>query len=311
MTSAQSKTNPTWTLAHLMLLNKYVRGRQVDLGGNAHWDQHWLVALRESIQDTTKRFVESGLLEECPLLDRVTCKFNQIALKQMLRERGLKVSGRKDELANRLVATDRDGMLEATREYVMMRCTEKGLQLAKEFSARTEEMQQTALQALRRKDLETATRCVCQYQDELGFPEDLTFPTRPDIADLRRIFSAKPKILGPVGDEVLDTLRVAAGMAFLGIKGQWISDDLEISATLDGVSAVGMIISKIQSDRNLEGYKQGGVTQVKIMGSADGPCSRCEEIQSKTWKLISVPELPYEHCTSEGGCRCCYIAVLD
>lgn len=311
MTPAKSKTDAMWTLAHLMLLNKYTHGRLVDMGGNAHWDQHWQTALGESIREATNRFIESGLLEECPLSDRVTSKFNQIALKQMLRERGLKVSGRKAELGNRLIEADRDSMLGVTHEYVMMRCTEKGLGLANEFSTRTEETQQNALQALRRKDLETAVRCVCQYQDDLGFPEDPGFQSRPNVADLRRTFSVRPKILGVVSDEVLETLRVATGMRFLGLSGKWTPDDFETGVKLDAASAVEMIVAKVQSDRSLEGGRLGKITQVKILGSGKGTCSACADLENKRWTLKNVPELPFEDCTSKGGCRCCYSIACD
>ncbi|MHB8502098.1 MAG: SAP domain-containing protein [Candidatus Acidiferrales bacterium] len=307
MSSAPSKTDPTWTLAHLMLLGKYSRGRQLEMGGHAYPDQQWKGALGESLQDATKRFAESGLLEECPLSYRVMSKFNQIVLKQMLRQRGLKVSGRKDELAKRLVEADRDGMFEATSEFVMMQCTDKGRYLANEFSERTEEMQQAALQALRRRDLESAIQYVCHYQDALGFPEAPFFPSKPNASDLRRTFSVKPKILGSISDEVLESLRVAAGMGFLGIRGKWISDDLETGVAMDGASAVAMIISKVQNDRNLESYRLSEVTRIRIIGSADGSCLSCAKIQRKMWNLKDVPEIPYERCTSEGGCRCCCI----
>ena len=40
-------------------------------------------------------------------------------------------------------------------------------------------------------------------------------------------------------------------------------------------------------------------------------CPACKRIQGKKYKLNSVPELPYEGCTAEGGCCCTVVPVVD
>jgi hypothetical protein len=33
-------------------------------------------------------------------------------------------------------------------------------------------------------------------------------------------------------------------------------------------------------------------------------CPACKKLSGKRFKISEVPELPYEQCTSEMGCRC-------
>src|SRR5574343_619369 len=72
----------------------------------AYWDKR----LGEDIQDALARFRETGLVAECSLAVKVEHLLNASVIKQMLRERGLKVSGRKDEGAQRQADADPEGV---------------------------------------------------------------------------------------------------------------------------------------------------------------------------------------------------------
>src|SRR5208282_220252 len=100
MPSAPSKADPRWTLAHLMLLSMFSGPRT----GNGPWGDQWSGALGEDGSGAIQRFVGAGLLVDSVLSvsERLALKFSSLQLKQMLKERGLKVSGRKDEMAERL-----------------------------------------------------------------------------------------------------------------------------------------------------------------------------------------------------------------
>ena len=37
------------------------------------------------------------------------------------------------------------------------------------------------------------------------------------------------------------------------------------------------------------------------------PCKVCARLSKRTWPIEDVPEIPYEHCTSDEGCKCGYI----
>jgi hypothetical protein len=114
----------------------------------------------------------------------------------------------------------------------------------------------------------------------------------------------KPKILARLSGKVLEELRVAAGMAFLGFGRNWLSEDLDTGLAMNCDAAVNMIISRVQSDRNREGFHQGGVSKVRIQCSQDGPCEVCSALRSRVLPLDEAPEIPYERCTSPSGCRC-------
>jgi len=58
----------------------------------------------------------------------------------------------------------------------------------------------------------------------------------------------------------------------------------------------------------IAGYQRKGLRMVKILATRDS-CEACVSLSIKSYTLDEVPELPYEHCTSEKGCRCCFAPV--
>jgi len=64
--------------------------------------------------------------------------------------------------------------------------------------------------------------------------------------------------------------------------------------------------------REMEEIRDLPHTKAKIRTCNDSHvCPACQEIASMTWPIDQVPELPYEKCTSETGCRCGISAVID
>jgi SAP domain len=307
MPSAPSKADPRWTLAHLMLLSKFSGPRT----GRGPWGDQWKWALGEDRSEAIRRFVEAGLLVRCALSVSVAFKLSSSQLKQMLGERGLKVSGRKDEMAERLCKANAAEMERAVAGMNLLTCSEGGRQLAGEFLTRSDEMKWAALAALREKNPGLACRVVSEWQDALGFPELPMIQTKPDLGDVSRVFSVRPRILSGVNEEAFKQLRVTAGMAFLGLGDRWLPGNLETGIRLAGPSAVSMIISSVQISRNVEGWRSSGVVRtVKILCCADGPCEACNALRNCVWPIGDLPEIPYEHCTSPGGCRCVCVADL-
>jgi len=289
-----------------MLLGSFSRARS----GTGHWGDEWTAALGENAKEALRRFVDTGLLAPCPVQEALSFAFSSAQLQQMLRERGLKVSGRKDELSERLYRADSAAMEEAVAKMNLLKCSESGQQLASEFLVRRDEMQRTALAALRERNPGLACQVVCEFQDALGFPEVPMFRTRPDLADVSNVFSVSPRILAGVNTEALEHLRVAGGMAFLGLRGHRLPESLETGIRLAGPAAVNMIIAAVQIGRNVESWRRLGLVRtVKILCSADGPCAACAGLRSRIWPINELPEIPYEHCTSPQGCRCVVCAA--
>lgn len=308
MPSKPSQVDPQWSLAHLMLLSKFATPRDAATPTSDHWADQWTGALGETESEAIRRFIGAGLLTPCTLSERLACRFSSAELKRMLGERHLKVSGRKEEMAERLSNADPLAMERAVVGAIFMRCYERGLHLANAFIAYRNQMQTAALKSLRQGYADSAYQVVCDFQDALGFPEAPMIQSKPDLGDLRRVFSVKPKILASVSGKVLEELRVAAGMAFLGLASNWLPEDLDTGMAMDCDAAVNMIIAQVQNARNIESFRLGGVSKIKILCSQDGPCEACSALRSRIWPLDAAPEIPYEHCTSACGCRCVCVA---
>jgi hypothetical protein len=250
----------------------------------------------------------------------------------MARDRQLKSSGRKDQIAERLCGADPAGMGKAVAEIALLRCSETGKQLASQFIARKDEVRRNAVEALKQRNFDLAISVVALFNDELGFPDStlsagvgcplgvsdgqIQRGTSPETLrlqreQLRRTFTTNPKILSGVDERVLECCRVAAGMSFLGLGMTWPPCDPETERKLeDGILDVpNMIISSVQSGMNLEDWRTSGfVKSIKIVGSSGGDsCPACKAAQKAPWPIKDVPELPIPDCTSEGGCNCSYV----
>ena len=185
MPSSPSRDDPRWTLAHLMLLNRYSNPRANEPLPPGYWSDQWRSALGETHEDAIRRFIDTGLLVPCPLSQRLAWKLPYTELKQLLRDRKLKISGRKAEMAERLCESDPEGMEKVLAGLSLLQCSELGRTLASAFLARKSEMQNAALEALRKKNLDLAVSVVSEFQDALGFPEDPLMPSKPDVLILR------------------------------------------------------------------------------------------------------------------------------
>ncbi len=61
----------------------------------------------------------------------------------------------------------------------------------------------------------------------------------------------------------------------------------------------------------IQRYRASNVARVGINTCNDEHvCPACRQLAGKTYSIDEVPSLPYEHCTSDGGCRCWIKAVL-
>jgi hypothetical protein len=290
-----------------MLLSKFSRPNI----GTGRWGDEWKVALGEDAAEALRRFVGAGLLVPCSLPVKLASKFSSVQLKGMLKQRGLKLSGRKDEMIERLCEGDRVKMERAVADLYLLTCSDAGRQLADEFVGRRDKMHLAAFAALRDRNIVLACQVVCDFQDALGFPEIPMFPSKPYLPDVRSVFAVKPGILAGVNEEALEHLRLAAGMAFLGLGDHWLPENLETGIRLSGPAAVSMIIGAVQNWRNVESWRNSGLVRtVRIVCSAGGPCETCASLADRVWPIGELPEIPNAHCTSPYGCRCACVADL-
>ena len=305
--------------AHLLLLSKFLSPRKVEDFAKS---DDWEAALREAPQKTIKRFAEEGMIEPASLAGLLDYKYKVSDLKKMLKQRGLPVSGRKADLIARLVQADPKGMRKATHGLAVLLCSEQGRVIAEQHLAREEEkrarVEHQVLSALQERKFREASQLVSSFEAEQVFPRGLNIdwknydPTH-DVAMLETMFRSKLKVLARLSGEQLDQLRVAAGMMHLWGNNkarEWLPPGFETRLTMDNDAVARMIVSHASHQINMAQYRKAGVKTVEIRTANDRlVCHACRELAKKEYKLNQVPELPYEECTSEMGCRCWTVAA--
>jgi tetratricopeptide (TPR) repeat protein len=95
----------------------------------------WKLMLGEEPRKAIERFLDAGMLAQASLSEHLA-KFTVAELKDMLRERELPLSGRKNDLILRLVQSDAEGMKQAISGLIVLECSEKGREAWQRYQAR-------------------------------------------------------------------------------------------------------------------------------------------------------------------------------
>jgi hypothetical protein len=294
-------------LAHSLLLQYFVHPAKIDTVHGGRQAIGWESALGESWESAIRGLVQDGMLvpyvltpDDCSGIQSV---FGLAELKQMAKERGLKVGGPKEALARRLLAADFAGITAVIAGLGLLCCSPAGLLSAGGYDERRKEMLRAAETALRAENFEEAIEAKESFDREVGFPKwEFEAEFRPE--DLRRVMTASPSGLQSHSARQLQELRLAAALATLGIR-----PPSGLSA--EARRGIGTLLSFASTQRNLDGWRHSGVVNgVRILGSNDGPCDACRKLHNHVWRLDEVPEVPNPTCTSTTGCRCVIVAEL-
>ncbi len=305
--------------AHLLLLSRFVRPQcPDDFAKLRHWDR----VLGESPEQAVKRFVDEGVLAASSLDVLLSYKYKTNELRDMLKQRSLPSSGRKDEMIHRLIEADPNGMEKTVKELKFLECTQQGRGIALQY-LRTEgekhtKIEQQVMEYLRKRKFKEASLAVAAYEAEQVFPRGMGMDWRHynperDVEILSSIFKNKPDILAQLGDDKLEVLRISACMMELWGKNEaseWLPADFETGLSMDNDAAARMLLFQSQHSETLNGYDESGVLYVEILATPDS-CESCKKLEGKRYKLKDAPKLPNKYCIHEMGCRCVYIPVID
>ena len=182
---------------------------------------------------------------------------------------------------------------------------------------RRTQLEQQTLQALRERRFKEASEMVSAFEAQQVFPRGVGVDWKHcnsarDVEMLKVMFNSRPKILGSLTDEQMAHLRVAAGMMYLWGTSQaenWLPDNFETELVMDNDAAARMISFHASHQFDIAQYHASGIKKVEVLAT-DNSCAACKKMAKRKYKLDEVPELPYEKCTSEMGCRCT-IVVAD
>lgn len=299
--------------AHLLLLSKFRSPRDPS---KYYGDENWEAVLGERPKKAINRFLKDGMIGKADLHGLLSHKFRVADLKPMLRERGLKVSGRKAELIQRLIEADPEAMMKAVQGLRILQVTEAGEEVAEQYLEQKKEERQrverSVLQALRQRKFKEASQAVAAFEAKQVFARGIgmdweNHDPSGDAAMLNTIFSGKPKILGELDDEQLAHLRIAAGMSLLWgtsrTKSGWLPEGFSTGLHFNNATAARMLVFYAYHRRNLEQYR-GYTKTVEIVTLEGSSCDACKQLTGKKYRLDRAPDLPYEKCTHEMGCRC-------
>jgi len=308
--------------AHLLFLSKFLTPKAAqDFAKSDDWKD----ALGETPQQAIKRFTDQGILVSPGLPEHLACKYKASDLQAMLKQRSLPVSGRKADQISRLIEADPGGMKKAVAGLTVLQCSDIGQEIANQYLATQKQKrnatEQEVLTMLQKRKFREASLLVSSYEAKQVFSRGVGIdwknydPSRA-MAVLKGIFGGRPKILARLDHEKLELLRLAAGMAYLWGTGEarpWLPADFGTGLVMDNEAAARMLEFYALHQVRLEEYRESRVVKsVEIVTANDEhACEACRRLASRKYKLSEVPELPYEKCTSDMGCRCCASGVVD
>ncbi len=321
---------------HLALLEKFLSAREVK-----DWFlELWAPAFGTDTQRVIDGLIAHGALELAPTV---------ADLKTMLSSRGLKISGKKAELIQRLLEADPKGMEAQHAPRMILRCTPAAslaVSAWKTEQARAFEMaSDSVIAALRNRHFKEAICIADEYRKNKYDP-----PTHPGIAamtiksaprstgerakDLATVFTMRPKILNELQPEQWEGLylnyavkellgRAAPEKCMPGFMEEdeddgYEEDDPEATERCVSRSTGIKAVNSATATQMLSFYikHQSNIARMRESGIKRakiigiGGCEACLALKDKTFRLDEVPELPYKDCTCDLGCRCTAVAVL-
>ena len=306
--------------AHLKLLAKFrYPADPTDVGKD-----YWNAVLPDPVGDTLAQFRGNCWLVDAPWQEVFSIRHRTDDLKGLLRDRGLRVSGKKAELAARLIECDMEGMrlrVAGVKAWVLAP-TVAGIveqHMLSEKSAETR-ARGAALSALREGRVRAAVDTIVAHERTRVFPRGMGIDWhRDDIANhmvvrAQAILRASPRIVSDVPEHELELLRPAAAMLELTGESRckpWLPAGLVGHPRLDIETVVRMLLFHGSNITRLQGLQDAGYKQVDIMTCGSASCPTCQAMDGKTFAIDRAPELPHPDCSHELGCRCLYQPHVD
>lgn len=286
------------------------------------WQEFWAQKLGMPFRQASQALFAEGLLCEASPAAKLSASRNLSELKAIAKKMGLKVSGRKDELAARLVDSADPGLLAELAKKNAWTCSDEARELVEVYredkKARLHQTRLETLELLKDKKLKEACELVCQHEQAQFFPRGLGvdwFTADKELhKSLEAVFAAQPKFHKRRFGTVTSELRERAAMS-----------------TLWGTSHLGDIFPRDEQTENVELFSRmlefhasylrnlkqmnesvdlGLDLQCEIIAAEDQntTCAACLDDNGQVYQLQDVPELPHEHCECAIGCRCNVVA---
>lgn len=309
--------------SYLTVLQRFLSLRDARTGVPEYWEPMFGIHPRRVVDS----LLQLHLLEPASLVETVEYCHTGAELKKLLKERGLKVSGRKAEQAQRLLDADPEGMRSFATEHQIVRCSPEAKQVVQSWLDRQAHALETTtdelIAALRNRQFKIAIQIADAWRAQQfrppGHPdqEAMTVPSQPRSLDDRlheiaRMFTLRPKILKELGPDQWEGLHL--NYAVWQLLGKSADEKCLPGFTglgeMDAATVLRMLSFYANHQRELAQWRPLGVKTARIACCHSGSCDRCEALDQMRYAVDKLPELPYENCTCALGCRCLYFPDL-
>jgi SAP domain len=326
--TAMVECDPTQlSLAHLSLLARFRYPRQID---EVPRDDRWTMALGQTTDEAIRCFQSQGLICRQSVSSILDYKYGVAHLKTILKQHGLRVSGKKRELVARLLEADPVGCQELTADVVAFECSEKGRALANQFVSEEEEYRKeielSVLNAVKQREFVRASELVAAFEARQLFPRGLNInwgkiDHEAVVRTLMLISCSKPSILDRLNDAQVEVCRIGASMQLLwgeSKRNLWLPSDFDTGLHIDGECAARMIYFSVLHNAEMKEHREAvaegiltGIYFEILTVKDECSCKACFDLDGKRYALDEVPELPHKSCSSELGCRCVIVGRFE
>lgn len=290
------------------------------------FDQNqWAIILGKDFDDVLQIFIHENLITEASTPDYLVKYFSAEELKNMARERKVKLSGKKSDIASTLFDTDPIGMDDQKLYFLpLFRINDIGKDIDnKYFSSLFTNTNNNILESLHRQIIEAKDRLIsyCRqqqktspsYEDAISNSFEIPYVHiyEPDIDLINNIFSRTPKTLDDVIITELQLFRLETifRLVFGPRKYESIFPrDYETRHRLGNWGIISALETHAKFIHGLEEAKKGNFRFIEFFSSSgQDACPYCKNIAEKLYEIEDVPELPFSGCTHPDGCRCWFV----
>lgn len=283
-------------------------------------DERWRQKISASIPQVVPSLSNVGLLREADATEFLEAQFSLAKLKDLAKDLGLKVSGKKAALAHRISEAGYDPGKSGQSEALFI-CTDHARKLVEEYKGALKKSRQSAqsttLDQLRNDDFRQACELVAQFESEQYWPRgvNIDWATQAPslLRDVERLLSAKPAYLIKRFGQIPDEARLLAAMSSLWGVNNFPALRARLAPDTTSENDLLMCSNALRSH-----HPQGnGRTEIEGHGlvffwecvakEASSTCAVCEAANGQKYKPGEEPELPHAECECDAGCRCFYI----
>ncbi len=308
--------------AHIHLLTEFTFGKKRN---EFRSQKCWNRVLGEPLYQAVERFINERVITLISLPDRLDYLYSVVDLKPLLRERNLKLSGRKKELIERLIEADLGMMEKLSRKCKIYKTADEYTNLIEKYLKNIDERRQSAERAckelIKEQDFEGAAKKVDDFESSLvknkvdSFGFGISRISQSKI--LSSMWSLTPKLLRHINDEKLKTIRIAAIMMELWGERhvfKWLPESFSVESHLEVDAIARMLLFHARHVDNLNSYKRDNFMNKRLWIDVVGDsmtCEACRKLDGKSYTPEKMIELPYEKCTCPMGCRCHFISLEE